>query len=198
MPLNYKFSWPLEWPDDYEVTRQPVTSSFTVTQAVARDEMLRELGLLGASSVVITTNLPVNKQGQVVTRMKATGSEGVAVYFSRRGNEYVIACDRFNDVWDNMRAVGLSVEAIRRLERYGTRQLLEKALGGLLALPPAPATRSWWQVLGLPAAEVAEEVIKAAYRTLAKRYHPEGTEPDADKFREVHQAYEEGLNQLST
>lgn len=35
-----------------------------------------------------------------------------------------------------------------------------------------------------------EFVIKAAYKALAKHYHPDGDSPDEDKFRKVKDAYE--------
>ena len=35
------------------------------------------------------------------------------------------------------------------------------------------------------------EVLKAAYRALAKRYHPEGTTPDAQRMAEINHAYDE-------
>jgi curved DNA-binding protein CbpA len=35
------------------------------------------------------------------------------------------------------------------------------------------------------------EVIQAAYRALAKRYHPEGREPDAAHMAEINRAYDE-------
>lgn len=33
-------------------------------------------------------------------------------------------------------------------------------------------------------------VVKATYKALAKRYHPDGDEPDADKFKRIKDAYE--------
>jgi curved DNA-binding protein CbpA len=35
------------------------------------------------------------------------------------------------------------------------------------------------------------EVIQAAYRALAKRYHPEGRQPDAARMAEINRAYDE-------
>lgn len=49
----------------------------------------------------------------------------------------------------------------------------------------------YWKVLGLNEG-ASEEEIKKAYRTLAKKYHPDhNTSPDAaKKFREIQEAYE--------
>lgn len=35
------------------------------------------------------------------------------------------------------------------------------------------------------------EVIQAAYRALAKRYHPEGSDPDTARMAEINRAYDE-------
>jgi len=50
----------------------------------------------------------------------------------------------------------------------------------------------WYRVLGLPR-DASEEQIKAAYRSLARRLHPDvngGDEASAQRLKEVNQAYE--------
>ncbi len=52
--------------------------------------------------------------------------------------------------------------------------------------------RDYYEVLGVPRA-ADEEAIKKAYRTLAKRYHPDANPGDKsaeEKFKEVNEAYE--------
>lgn len=46
----------------------------------------------------------------------------------------------------------------------------------------------FYQLLGLSPAATDEEVRKAG-RDLLRRFHPDGTEPDPDKFLEVEEAY---------
>lgn len=49
--------------------------------------------------------------------------------------DFVIACDQFREVRLNMAAIGLTIKAIRQIERCGTSSLLERAFKGFSALP---------------------------------------------------------------
>ncbi len=53
------------------------------------------------------------------------------------------------------------------------------------------AKRDYYEVLGVTR-DASEDDIKKAYRTLAKKYHPDvSKEPDAEtKFKEIQEAYE--------
>lgn len=69
--------------------------------------------------------------------------------------------------------------------------------------PPQTAgqrAQLWWEVLGVsPSASV--EMIKAAYRTVAKATHPDSApdgKGDVDKFRKANEAYKRGLKQDGT
>ena len=52
--------------------------------------------------------------------------------------------------------------------------------------------KNYYKILGLSSAKASDEEIKSAYRTLAKKYHPDiNKEPGAEeKFKEINAAYE--------
>lgn len=50
--------------------------------------------------------------------------------------------------------------------------------------------RTAYAVLRVPASATAQEV-HVAYRGLARRFHPDGTEPNASRMVELNAAYEE-------
>lgn len=52
-------------------------------------------------------------------------------------HEYVLACDLFREVRLNMHAIGLTVEAMRQIERCGASSMLERAFRGFMAALPA-------------------------------------------------------------
>ena len=55
----------------------------------------------------------------------------------RVDHDYVLACDLFTEVRLNMHAIGLTVEAMRQIERCGASSMLERAFRGFMAALPA-------------------------------------------------------------
>jgi hypothetical protein len=94
---------------------------------------------------------------------------GVAVYFKRKGVEVCFACDKYDAVWKNMRAIQRTVEALRGIERWGSSTLLERAFTGFTALPEKTGP-SCWDTLGI-APTNDEGAIVAAWRGKAKEAH---------------------------
>lgn len=190
MIYHYPVQWPIGWPrnDNYE------TAQFKVDYDQALRELSLELEKLGADSAYITTDQELRVNG-TPRRDRVPISPAVAVYFVRNGSQLCIPCDKFSTVRDNVRAVGLTLESIRRMERYGTSQTVEATLSGFAALPaeagPSVGPRAWYDVLQVsPDADVS--VIRAAYRNLAAKYHPDNQDSgDAQKFQEVQNAFNE-------
>lgn len=52
----------------------------------------------------------------------------------------------------------------------------------------------YYKVLGIPYGS-SKEVIKKAFRELSKKYHPDKTTGDAEKYKQITQAYSELLKQ---
>jgi hypothetical protein len=91
-----------------------------------------------------------------------------------------MACDRYTSVAANLRAIGLTVEALRAIDRYGSRQMRDRAFRGFAALPADISKRNnWWDVLGLSAMRfrrpdgITRADIDTAYRSLARTRHPD-------------------------
>ena len=87
MEINIE-AYPLHWPIGYPRTEKQQTSRFkySLTIAQARESVLEELRLLGASNVIISTNVPVKKDGFLYASTRKIDDNGVAVYFSLKGN----------------------------------------------------------------------------------------------------------------
>src|SRR3546814_19053229 len=88
------------------------------------------------------------------------------------------ACDRWDTVRDNVRAIGKTIEAIRGIERWGASDMMERAFSAFEALP-APGggvTLSCWSVLGIePGSSLAE--LERAYRSEERRVGKEWVSP---------------------
>src|SRR5262245_20073291 len=119
--------YPLQWPSTFKRTppadRQ--TSKFghrgrgQVSPYDAARDVLREIDRLGACNAVITSMLPTRHDGLPYSDGKYGSEPGIAVWFVLDGAERVFACDRWVTPGENMRAIQLSIEAMRGLERWG-------------------------------------------------------------------------------
>lgn len=147
-----------------------------------------ELDRLNARDIVISTNRPP------YSRAKQISDPGVAVYFTRKGKELCIACDKWDKVEDNLHAVGLAIQAMRGLERWGTGDMVDAAFTGFTALPESiimgPGTaRNWWEVLQVsPDADF--DIIEAAYKRLLHKAHPDKG-GNATTFMELQEAFKQ-------
>lgn len=195
MIYHYPVQWPIGWPrnDNYELAQ------FKVDYNTAVRGLAYELERLGAESAYLSTDRELRVDGQPrADRNPATPA--VAVYFVRNGKQLCIPCDKFQTVRDNIRAVGLTLESIRRMERYGTSRTVEATLSGFAALPaeasPSVGPGAWYEVLEVsPTASPA--IIRAAYRSKAAQLHPDAPGGSDAAFQEVKHAYDQGMEAVS-
>jgi hypothetical protein len=179
-------AYPLQWPEGWKRTpgHQRQRARYKLPNEVATRHLLDELRRLGAhrESLVVSTNIVLRNDGlPYVNQPKyATEDPGVAVYWSTRSfKDRVIACDKWDSVYDNIHAIGLAVEGMRAIERAGASQVLERAFTAFGALPPAasaPVERPWWEVLGMPKEALSFAtltMVEAQYRETARKAHPD-------------------------
>lgn len=176
-------AYPLTWPEGRPRTKNRRAAKFEVSLGQARDELQRSLANLGARQIVVSSNAKVRRDGLIAADATEPADPGVAVYFDRRvageWKPFVIACDSFAKLRWNVRAIGLTVEALRAIARYGASEMLEQAFTGFLALPPARAADApWWVTLGVRE-DSPRDTIREAYRMLAMQHHPDRGGDDA-------------------
>ncbi len=169
--MSFDRRFPLQWPEGWPRTlaHKRKAAPFKVTPAQARDEMLRELELLGARGVQISSDQRLNRDGSLSAQRYQLLDPGVAIYFQRKGVDVVLACDQYADLHDNIRAIGKTIEAMRGIERWGASDMLDRAFTGFAALA---APEQWWQVLGVTPTATQDE-IDAAWREKMKGAHPD-------------------------
>lgn len=177
--------YPLQWPDGWRRTTSRGVPRFTGAFARDRDSVIHQLKMRRGSHIVVTSDLPTRNDG--LPYANATCQDpGIAVYWIERGKEQVIACDRWRTVGQNMRAIDLSIEALRGLDRWGATEMVERAFAGFAALPPGssteppqPVKRTWREVLEMYfacdslALDEQLAVAKARHRRLIKEHHPD-------------------------
>lgn len=162
--------FPLVWPD--HIPRTPTHDraygGFMVTPEKATRDLLKEVRLARGSDLIISTNIPVRRDGMPYASAKEPMDPGVAVYFTRKGKTICIPCDSFDRVWKNIRAIGLSIADMRGPEARGCAVLTDQAFTGFLALP-APSALRWHHVLGVSPSATVEE-ISDARKALARTH----------------------------
>jgi hypothetical protein len=193
----YPLSWPIGWKRTEPHRRK--SSRYKVTFARARDEVLHSLQLMGVRdyNVIISSNVPLRRDGLPLANMREPDDVGIAVYWSNHKQERrVIACDKWRTVRENLRAVNLALEALRMLERTGSSEILNRAFTGFAALPPASAAEEDWRaVLKLRGMAVTSADIEESYRELAKEAHPDSG-GDHDAMVRLNQARDAALKFL--
>lgn len=184
-------AYPLYWPEGQpRCTSRRDCWAFKVTFWQALQHLRAELGRMGAKEIIVSTSVKLRKDGLPYGDIAEPKDPGVAAYFTHGKRRLVIACDSYTTVRWNMRACGMTVEALRTIQRHGATELLERAFTGFTALPPRGGeARPWWEVLGVSQTAAADEV-KAAYRELAMAHHPD-LGGDGETMARVNRAYEE-------
>jgi hypothetical protein len=195
-------AYPLQWPVGRPRTERwkRERANFETTFARSRDDITHEVALLtgkslkwGGPEVIISTNTALRRDGLPLAGQRNPDDPGVAVYFAYKGKPMSFACDRWDKIEHNMRAIVKTIEALRGIARWGTGDMLEAAFTGFTQIGAPDAKRPWWEVLGLSQRASDEERL-TAYRRLRSEHHPDRG-GHAHRFDEVERAYREATGQ---
>lgn len=190
-------AFPLHWPFGYKRTKFRKQSIFKQSQLDKIQILLRaELGRMSATNVIISSNIPLRRDGGLYSEYLAKKMEepGIAVYFKHKEQDVVICCDQYEYPWENMYALAKGIEALRSMNRWGVSEFMERAFTGFKALPER-AEQAWYDVLGIERMANASQ-IKDAYRKMVQVHHPDagGT---TEMFNRINSAYQQGLKSLT-
>ena len=202
-------AYPLEWPEHQARTphwqRDP--SPFASRSLVrAYEDLGHELGRLGAASFVISSNAKLRSDTTLpLARQPHIADPGAAVYLVREERDaqtgrrepklYALACDKYESLEENLRALFLTIDSIRRIERHGSSRLMEQALSGFRALTaPRDEQPPWQDVLGVGEDCDLEEAL-SAYRALIRDHHADKT-GDGEEALRLNNAIAEARQEL--
>lgn len=162
-------AYPLTWPPGKPKQHGRESARFKTSLGKAIQNVQREVNALDGRDLVISSNLPLRKDGAPMARPGYIGEVGVAVYFILKKKPMCFACDRWDKVEDNMQAIARTIEALRGIERWGSGSMVEQAFTGFAALP---APEQPWQVLGVDS-HATKDQVREAYRRLVSDHHPD-------------------------
>lgn len=179
-------AYPLHWPRGKSRTKNPEYARFgNHNRGYCISYLVQEITRLGGKNLIISSNLELRNDGLPRAAQRAPSDPGVAVYFYLQGEQKCMACDRWNSVEHNLWAIVKSIEAIRGLERWGSKDMVDAAFRGFQALP-APMTT---EVRYFDDLTTSEE-IRMRMHTLAKKLHPD-MGGNAEEFAAMIRQYEE-------
>lgn len=185
------------WPQGMTVRPLPMPgerrdrdrSNFSAPWASTLELLDRELYNLGARNVVLQIDVT---EGMLridgLPRANAVpATPAVALAFDSDQGPLRYACDRFTDWRDNLRAIALGLEALRKIDRYGIGSGGEQ-YKGWKALPSAPSGETPRQVLARHAQRDEPDIAtRLLYTEAVRRTHPD-TGGSAEAFAEVQAA----------
>jgi len=184
------------------------TASLTVEDAQSRTR--KQLTMLGASNVVISSNLRLRQDGLPYSQQRQPDDPGIAVYFQLKKQPHCLSCDTWDRAADNLAAVAKYVEAMRGQIRWGVGDIAAmfagfKALPGAIITPQAMTVEEAAEFLGgsnHPSVATVlmrdAETFKETYRSRAKELHPDAnggqTHPDWHKLQMAAEAMKQHHN----
>ena len=196
--------WPPAWPRTQKAERTRArfgrrnsngwgNESLTIAQATRR--VTEELGRftkvgrtyrVDPDSIIVSTNLRLRLDGLPRSNQPEPTDPGVAVYFELDGKQQCVPCDSFDRVADNLAAVAGTLDALRKIERYGS-QMFQAAFTGFDALPAPDQIigRSWRDVLDYYGDDLAQ--AEKQYKRKRGPAHPDHG-GSADQLNELQEA----------
>lgn len=196
--LNIQIRPISKWPG--KETPEPKRSRFRVTYSRTKKELEYELNKLDyvESSLVLEMWVDqklIRQDGQLRADAKVY-KHGVILRFTRRTNrrwdpargahvytpqQLSYPCDAFNSWDDNLRAITLSLEALRKVEQYGvfkydeivSRLALPTAEGSVSTRESAAAFLAQHSGVAMKEILFSPTAMQTAYRKAAQSLHPD-------------------------
>lgn len=203
----YPLKWPAGWPRATMQRRAkfgrsvhvPSTTGGTgyhrkaeMTVATATQRLREELAIMGASNVVISTDIPLRRDGGPISGRRAPDDQGVAVYWTMGKEPQCIAIDIYDRIADNIAAAAATINAMRAIERHGGAQIMRRAWSGFKALPgstgPTMTTEQAARAIATSDGPPWERIVSSksdaqyAARRWKSLYHPDAEYANAEKW----------------
>lgn len=194
--LQAQFRPIITWPGVETKRRRP--APFTASWSSTLELLKRELRMLQAKNVVIQVAIPehqLRNDGYPYANAQAF-HPGVILAFDSVHGPLRYPSDRFSSWEDNIRAIALSLEKLRAVDRYGVTRRAEQYAGWkAIAAPgaemtPLQAAHHIAQVSGAAVDDLLRdpEAVRAAYRDAARKLHPDMGHADPTAFQELSRA----------
>ncbi len=167
-------AYPLMWPDERKRTLSYNRSGekrWSGSFRTAMDDLEDELRKAQIFTWILSSDVPPH------SRQTTPDDPGVAVWFNQRvRNQWVLsvlASDRFDQFWKNVKAVAMTLNRLRLIDDYGCYTVSQAIQGAaFLALPgpETPSARPWRAVLKVGEYEPSTmNDVEHAYKFLVRQ-----------------------------
>jgi hypothetical protein len=176
-------------------TRNRQWPRFKAAYADTIDLLVSEIDKLAGQRVVIQVDLresDIRLDGLPRSNARHGDHPGVIVSFESRFGPLRYATDEFTEWKANLRAIALSLKALRDVDRYGVSKRGEQYTGWRalpastgVTFPSADEALRWMQAQDGSGGGAAPGAL---YRSLARRWHPDAPTADADQWERLSNA----------
>jgi hypothetical protein len=203
--MQFQFRPIVTWPGAR--TTRPARSRFAAPWSSTLDLLDRELRQLQAKNIVLQADVAesqIRLDGMLYASARPR-TPGVILSFESKHGPLSYPCDRFDNWQDNVRAIALSLEALRSVDRYGVTRRAEQyrgwqqlpAPGGNGAMTPESAAGfivKLFEMLNRPCCSQQEMLVSGTSAGQHLRVAEALTHPDrggdSAQFKQVQQARE--------
>lgn len=200
--LNAVFRPVETWPGKQTPSYQRKRSRFKASYATTLDDLERELNAIKAKDIVIQCFLELRDiRNDGWPRSSARPKQpGIIVTFTQEKDSISMPCDTFEDWEQNLRAIALTLHALRMVSQYGVTKHNEQYQG--FKRLEAPKTNGGMtvedaaQFLAQQSGSYSTSIVKdraafeMAYRMAARAAHPDARTGSHEMFVRVQQAAE--------
>lgn len=197
--VEFQFRPLVSWTHGGEVPRK--NSPFRVSPIRTQDDLRCELAAIGVGRAVIQADLEesdIRLDGVPRANARFRSGRVVLSFEHPKAGAMSMPCGAFADLWDNLRAITKTLEALRTVDRYGVTQRSEQYTGWK-QLPPQgsaivasefatveDAARFLLKTAGIRPDDVSirqtiesDEALRTPYRFAAAVAHPDAGGSDA-------------------
>lgn len=181
--IDARFVCLFQWPGS--PTLEPQRSRFDASYASTLELLERELTQLNASNIVVQAYFwkeDVRNDGWPKSCAKPHKPGVILSFVSRKDRsrpvELSFPCDTYDIFDDNLRAIALTLEALRKIARYGVAQGSQQ-YKGWTQLPPPSQPQERQRMTHTEALNFVRDAggtygtVEDAYRRAAAVYHPD-------------------------
>ncbi|SRR5581483_3238751 len=193
--MDYSFRPIQKWPGEQHKVRK--ASRFQATYGQTLNLLEKELKHLGAFRVVFQVALTedqIRHDGRPKSTARATHPGVIVSFESNRIGPHSFPCDTYKTWEDNLRAIALSLQALRTVDRYGVTKRGEQYTGWKALPESSNSSETAAKLLSHLSGISIEGILKdeslrdRAYKIAASKTHPDLHPDKQEVFIKVNEA----------